>query len=603
MTTPPDFAVLDTLFITDLPVGLAVLDQNLRYVRINRALADFNGVPAEQLLGRSVAEVLPDAYPHLEPLLHAVLYQGQALEKFRVKVEVPSLPGTLSEWEASYLPLRDHAQKVVGILVQAVNISIQQRAEAILRESETQLRRVLDGLFAFVGLLSLNGVLLEANRAPLEAAGISKDEVLGRKFGDTYWWSHDPELQAWLQDAIIAAAQGQVLRRDIVVRMRQDSRMTVDFMLAPLRDGENQISHLIACGIDISDRVHSERALRASEARFRSAFNAAPDGMALVNASGRILLANSAMDRLFACPSGGLQDRNINVLVPASSRADHPALISQFFGNLQTRSMAKRRSLQALRLDGSHFNVEVGLNPIADSDPPEVLATVTDIDERLAAQAQIQRALQEKTALLSEVHHRVKNNLQIISSLLRLQSRHVDDSVKKVLRESKNRIRAMALTHQLLYERNDFTVLELGPYVKRLAALLRESYDDPQQTIQVHVKAPDSGLAIHLQEAIPCGLIVNELVTNAFKHAFPEGRVGSITIQATRDAEDRLAVDVCDDGVGLTQVPDWEDSRTLGFQLIHLLADQLDGRISQLDGHGTRIRVSFLSQFGSVPIV
>lgn len=593
---PTDSAVLDTLFASDMPVGLAVLDRELRYQRVNRALADFNGVPAEHLLGRSVAEVLPEAYPHLQPLLHAVLHQGQALEKFRIQVRVPSHPGELSEWEASYLPLRDAERAIVGILVQAVNLSSQRRAEEALRESEAQLRRVLDGLFAFVGLLSLDGLLLEANRAPLEAGGIEKDEVLGRPFYQTYWWGHDNELQAWLQSAIADAGRGQVIRRDIVVRMRGDTRMTIDFMLAPLRDGQERISHLIACGIDISDRVHSERALRASEARFRSAFNAAPDGMALVNANGRILLANTAMDRLFACPSGGLQDSDINSLVPLASRSGHPALISHFFGHLQTRPMAKRRSLQALRRDGSHFNVEVGLNPIADSDPPEVLATVTDIDERLAAQAQVERALQEKTALLSEVHHRVKNNLQIISSLLRLQSRHVDESVKLVLRESKNRIRAMALTHQLLYERNDFTELELGPYLKRLAALLRESYSDPQQNIQVRVLAPECGLSIHLQEAIPCGLIVNELVTNAFKHAFPEGRAGSIEIRAEHEAEGLLHLDVCDDGIGLAQRPDWKDSRTLGFQLIPLLAEQLDGQLSLLDGPGTRIRVRFASQ-------
>ncbi|OYU25910.1 MAG: PAS domain S-box protein [Burkholderiales bacterium PBB2] len=596
MSAPVDAAVLDGLFASDMPVGLAVLDRELRYRRVNRALADFNGVPAEQLLGRSVAEVLPEAYPHLAPLLHAVLHQGQAQEKFRIQVQVPSHPGELSEWEASYLPLRDAEQSVVGILVQAVNISSQRRAEEALRDSEAQLRRVLDGLFAFVGLLSLDGLLLEANRAPLEAAGIGKDAVLGRRFCDTYWWSHDTELQGWLQAAIADAGQGQVVRRDLVVRMRDDSRMTIDFMLAPLRDSQDRISHVIASGIDISDRVHSERALRASEARFRSAFNAAPDGMALVNASGRILLANSAMDRLFASPSGSLQDSDINTLVPLPARGGHTGLISQFFGHLQTRSMAKRRSLQALRRDGSLFNVEVGLNPIADSEPPEVLATVTDIDERLAAQAQIERALQEKTALLSEVHHRVKNNLQIISSLLRLQSRHVDESVKRVLRESKNRIRAMALTHQLLYERNDFTELELGPYLKRLAALLRESYSDPQQSIQVQVQAPDSGLSIHLQEAIPCGLIVNELVTNAFKHAFPDGRAGTIEIHAERDADGRLRVEVGDDGVGLAQRPDWKDSRTLGFQLVPLLAEQLDGQLSLLDGPGTRIRVCFASQ-------
>ncbi|MCV2422463.1 PAS domain S-box protein [Paucibacter sp. DJ4R-1] len=592
---PADHAVLDSLFASDLPVGLAVLDRQLRYTRVNRALAEFNGVPVEKLLGRSVAEVLPLAFDKLEPLLRAVLDHGHALEKFRVQVLVPSHPDTPSDWEASYLPIRDAEQVVVGILVQAVNITSHRKAEAILRESEERLRRVLNGLFAFVGVLSTEGILLEANRAPLEAAGIGIDEVRGKAFWDTYWWSHDLDLQTWLRGAMIEAAEGKVIRSDVIVRMRNDSRMTIDFMLAPLRDDGEQVTHVIASGIDISDRVHGERALRASEARFRSAFNAAPDGMALVNGEGRILLANTAMDRLFACLPGTLENSDINELVPVASRPGHPALISHFFAHLQTRPMAKRRRLQALRHDGSSFNVEVGLNPIPGSDPPEVLATVIDIDERLAAQAQIERALQEKTALLSEVHHRVKNNLQIVSSLLRLQSRYVDDSVRAVLRDSKSRIRAMALTHQLLYERNDFSALELGPYLKRLATLLHDSYANPEKALELKVQADDEGMAIDLQAAIPCGLIVNELVTNAFKHAFPNRSNGRIVISAKRADDHSLQIEVSDDGIGLPSDPDWENSKTLGFQLVPMLTEQLDGTLRLMAGQGTRVRVNFMN--------
>ncbi|MFO1250215.1 MAG: PAS domain-containing protein [Inhella sp.] len=137
-------AGLRALFAADLPVGLALLDRELRYVVLNPALAAFNGVSSEQARGRSVAEVLPEAFPTLEPRLRAVLDEGAELRNFQVQIEVPSRPGELSEWEASYLPVRGADGAVLGVLVQAVNVTAQRRADHAMRRSEAHLRQVLD---------------------------------------------------------------------------------------------------------------------------------------------------------------------------------------------------------------------------------------------------------------------------------------------------------------------------------------------------------------------------------------------------------------------------------------------------------------------------
>ncbi len=600
-SSPPPLsdATLDLLFASELPVGLAVLDHELRYRRINPTLSAFNGVPPAQALGRCVSEVLPLAWPQLQPLLRRVLDAGDPLLGCELLLEVPSRPGELSQWEASYLPIRGGDGGVQGVLVQAVNKSVQQEAERRQRTSAARLRRVLDSLFAFVGVLDLDGTVLEANRAPLEAAGISLEEVQGRPFWDTYWWSYDPAMQHWLREAVHAAAQGQVVRQDVVVRMRGDARVTVDFMLAPMLDDEGRVLHLVPSGIDVSDRVAGERALRASEARFRSVFEAAPDGMTLVDVQGRMLLANRAMGRLFGSEASELVGGCIDRLVPTTDRPAHADHIRSYFADAQPRLMGKRKRLQGLRSDGSLFNIEVGLNPIPGSEPPEVLATVVDIDDRLAAQALLERALKEKTALLNEVHHRVKNNLQIVSSLLRLQSRHVDEPVRAVLRESQSRVKAMALTHQLLYERSDFSALELGPYLSRLAALLREAYVEPGKDIAMQLDLPGEGLSISLQAAVPCGLIVNELVTNALKHAFQQRSQGCIRIRATRDAQGLFEIEVADDGPGMQALPDHDQCQTLGYQLIPLLADQLEARLALVAGPGTCIRLAFRQPGGA----
>ncbi len=577
--------VIDTLFASDLDVGLAVLDRDLRYCRMNQALAAFNGVPVDAALGRTVAEVLPAVYPAIAPLLLRVL-AGESLEKLRVVAEVPSLPGRSSEWEASYLPVRASDGQVMGILVKAVNVTLERAALRALQESESHVRHVLDSLFAFVGVMSTDGVLQEANRAPLEAAGITLESVKGRYFWDTYWWSHDPELQDWVRNAVACAARGEVVRRDVVARMADDTRMTVDFMLAPMRNDAGEITHLIPSGIDVSSRM-------ASEARFRSLFDQAPEGMTLVDANGRMLFANRSMGELFACRPDQLVGQHVNTLLPEARRGTHTEVMGNYLHAPTKRVMAARRQLSARRLDGSEFPVEVALNPIPGRSPPEILATVVDITDRLAAQAAMEASLKEKTLLLNEVHHRVKNNLQIVASLLEIQSRNVGEAAREVLRDSKSRVRVIALTHQLLYEGVNFAELELGPYLRNLAQLLKQTYLGEATSVEVQVSVPDQGMKIDIQRAIPCGLIVNELVTNAFKHAFAGRKRGLIRIEAGQQEGGLGFLLVADDGVGLPAALDIASTTTLGFQLIHMLSQQIDGRYALAAGPGTSLRLTF----------
>lgn len=576
-------AGLQVLFETELPVGLALLDDQHRYVLINQTLATFNGVAREQALGRSVAEVLPEAYPLLRPLLERVLLHGEALCDFRLDAEVPSQPGQLSHWEASYLPVRAASGEVVGVLVKAVNLSWQMAHERALRESEAHLRRVLDSLFAFVGVLTPEGVLVQANKAPLEAAGIRAEDVIGRPFWDTYWWNHDAALVDWMREAVARAREGQVTRGDVAVRMAGDSRMVIDFMLAPMRNDQGEITHLIPSAIDVSDRVEGEAALRASEARFRSVFEASPDGMALIEAPDRLVRVNASLCRIFGYRADALQGQSVALLLDDDHGPGHAELMQGFWSRPQERRMAPKREVTGRRADGSVVHVEVGLTPLPGAGVPQMLITVSDVTARMQAQQQIEQALREKTVLLNEVHHRVKNNLQIIASLLRLQSKHVDDPVRRVLGESRSRVKAMALTHQLLYECHDFAGLELGLYLKRLAHLLRETHlpsDAPQaQAVLIDVQAAESGLRIDLQRAVPCALLVNELVTNAIKHAFPNGRAGRIGITADAGPAGSIVLSFEDDGVGIPRGVRLGQQGTLGFQLVPLLAAQLDASI------------------------
>lgn len=203
----------------------------------------------------------------------------------------------------------------------------------------------------------------------------------------------------------------------------------------------------------------------------------------------------------------------------------------------------------------------------------------------------VQKRLNEKVVLLKEVHHRVKNNLQVISSLLNLQAARVPDrTTRDQLRESQNRVRSMALIHEKLYQSPNLADIDFAAYLRSLVSSLAQSYRDQAQSVQVDVQA--IGSQLDLDTAIPCGLIVNELVSNALKHGFPEGRPGAIMVSLETADEDRLCLRVRDDGVGLPADRKRLDS-SLGLSLVRTLSDQIGGTLTIVSSSGADFAVCF----------
>jgi two-component sensor histidine kinase/PAS domain-containing protein len=218
-----------------------------------------------------------------------------------------------------------------------------------------------------------------------------------------------------------------------------------------------------------------------------------------------------------------------------------------------------------------------------------VLRNITkrrDIEDRLTT------SLQEKEVLLKEIHHRVKNNLQVICSLLNLQSGHIKDKeTLDLFQQSQNRIRSMALVHELLYLSEDFSSVNFKEYTHQLADQLISSYGLDSKLVNVKMDLEDAFL--NIDEAIPCGLIISELVSNSMKHAFLNGRGGEIMIGLHRDVDNRYALTVGDNGVGMPKDLDFKETKTLGLQVVNTLVDQLNGNIELDRSSGTYFRISF----------
>lgn len=333
------------------------------------------------------------------------------------------------------------------------------------------------------------------------------------------------------------------------------------------------------------------------EDSFRRVVDWAPSAMIMINRDGVMVLVNAQSERMFGYDREELIGQSIEILVPERFRDKHRIFRAGFFLDARPRPMGIGRDLTGCRADGSEFPIEIGLNPIATEVGEMVLASIIDITERRRAQQRLEDALLEKTVLLNEVHHRVKNNLQVITSLLNLQADHAaDPRLRAILGESCGRVKAMALTHQLLYERKDFARLDLGDYLARLVHSIHATYGGTGDRIALRLVLPTESVNLDLERAIPCGLLVNELLTNSFKHAFPGERCGEIVIRLDQDGDDfgdLLCLSIADDGVGLPHETELASRSSLGLQLVPLLVEQLHGALAIKRESGTLFCVRF----------
>src|SRR5579884_79690 len=250
--------------------------------------------------------------------------------------------------------------------------------------------------------------------------------------------------------------------------------------------------------------------------------------------------------------------------------------------------------LELSHKDGSTVWTESKVTFLRDRDsrPVGILGVTRDITERKQAEEQIKASLEEKEVLLREIHHRVKNNLQVISSLLDLQSRYIsDEQSNNIFKESQSRIKSMAFVHEKLYQSKDLARINLAEYIRDLATNLFHSYGVSSTAIKLKITADDTLLDINT--AVPLGLVINELVSNSLKHGFPKEREGKINIELRSDNNGKFTLTVSDNGVGFSKDLDFQNTKSLGLRLVRTLTDQLKGNIEIRSNGGTEFKIIF----------
>lgn len=307
--------------------------------------------------------------------------------------------------------------------------------------------------------------------------------------------------------------------------------------------------------------------------------------MLVVNHRGLIVETNKQLEQLFGYSRAELVNQPVEQLVPGPPEA-HREHHAAYLSDPTLRPMGAGRDLFGRHRDGTLVPVEIGLTPMRTADGSFVLASVIDLSERKRAQAQLEASLAEKETLLRELHHRAKNNLALIASLLDLASSRPGP---EVLAECRERIGSISLVHELLYQSETVSHIRFDAYVKTLGEQVAHAWAPPQGP-RVEFVVDVTDLTVSLEQAVPCGLILNELLTNAWKHAFPE-RAGTITVRVRRQGS-VITLEVKDDGVGMPA--DAVRTARMGLALVDALTRQLRGTLdTKTSAGGTHVTLTF----------
>ncbi len=323
--------------------------------------------------------------------------------------------------------------------------------------------------------------------------------------------------------------------------------------------------------------------------RFRSLLDQSNDSIFLLKIpSGKFSDINKSTSNHFGYASEEMLKMSVHDLVDKEEMNS----FKKIFNELSEKSVGRKTFYSVfVGYDGNKIPVEIGANVVKFSDAFYIVMVIRDITERNEAEIKIRSSLEEKKVLLREIHHRVKNNMQIISSLLNLQTTHTDDEkVVDILKESQNRVKSMAMIHEKLYQSNELARIDFNDYITQLSTFLSQSYMFSNGPVKIVIEVEN--IYLNIDTAVPCGLIINELVTNSIKHAFPDGLQGTIQITLV-ESDGKYILTVKDDGTGFPETIDFRNTETLGLQLINNLVLQLDGTIDIILEHGTEFKIYF----------
>lgn len=560
--------------------GILISNPEEGIVYANPRFQEMVGYTLKELRGRDILEFLFEGQDALIEDLRRRCLKG---EKVELTLKFQRKDGSILWTLTKASSLFDKQGDYIGNVSMHTDITDREIALEDLKRSENYYRGIFENTGAATVIIDEDTTLLLCNRQFERLSGYSKSELEGKKSWTEFVVKEDLERMK----------KYHYLRRG-------DPESAPHFYNFRFRDRQGKIRYIqlnvgmipgtkksVASLIDITELKEAERKIREREEKYRAVVETAAEGIIILDKTGKIIEVNKKALELSGFKKEDLIGKNFIRILP-KIKLDPKDIISEFkrlikgengYGKIRTFTNLKGEKVSFITHNAvlKKNSKIIGLSLI-----------IEDVTERCRAENEIRKSLREKEVLLREIHHRVKNNMQIISSILSLQIQNIkEEKVRQILQESRGRIKTMSMIHENLYQSHSLALINFREYVRRLVNYIIFS----QGTGKIKKELEIEDISLNMDKAIPCGLIINELVTNSVKHAFPDGE-GTVTIRlASKDGEIQLIV--ADDGIGFPENLDFKNTDTLGLKLVNILVHQIEGEITLKRNRGTIFEIIF----------
>ena len=424
------------------------------------------------------------------------------------------------------------------------DITERKRAEERLRDSEENMRYIVKHDPNAIAVYDRELHYIAVSDRYLRDYDVKEEDIIGKHHYEVF-----PEMPQRWKDVHQRCLAGAIERNDDDYFERPDGSITYNrWECRPWRRVDGAIGGIITYTEVTTERKKAEKALRESEEKYRALFDNATEAIFVVQ-DGKLVFCNPMATRLMGYSAEELAAKPFTEFIDPE---DRDMVIERHMKRLKGEETPERYVVRLVNRAGHSRWAEINVILIDWEGQSATLNFANDITERKRAEEAVQASLQEKEILLREIHHRVKNNMQVISSLFNLQAGHIkDENARRMLKEGQLRIRSMALVHEKLYQSRDLSRVDFANYLRSLSAHLFQFFKVDAGRIRLETDLEDVHLDIN--SAVPCGLLVSELISNALKHAFPGDRKGTVGIGLQRRKDGIVELRVADDGVGVSR--------------------------------------------------
>jgi len=579
-----------------LPDATFAIDDQGKVITWNHAIEEMTGIKARNIMGKGDYEYSIPFYYVRRPILIDLVskpenklkkhYNNIIKEENAIMAEVKTTDGFL--WGKA-VPLYDNEGKIAGAIESIRDITKRKNVEFALKKSEERFRAVAESAVDAIVTTDVDGNIIFFNNSLTEIFGYKEEELKGKPLTLLMPERFRKEYLNGLEEFKLYGKHIRVGKTLKTMGLKKDgNEFPFEMSLSAWKTGKE--SYFTSIIRDITERANSEKALYESECKYRDLAELLPQMVFETDENGKLTFVNQYANEISGYSIKELIGLNmLEFLVPE----DQDKALKNFQILLNGGKIGGEE-FTVLNKDGVTFPVMVYTNLIIHEDKPAgVRGVVVDITDLKKSEKRLKRSIREKDLLIKEIHHRVKNNLQIISSLLELQETYVKEEPQavNVLKESQNRVLSMAMIHEKLYESKDLSHINFYDYIQKLLYDLLNTYGVKNNTI-IPVMNVDK-ILLNIETAIPLGLIISEIISNSIKYAFPNNEVGNISIDL-HNYGDELELIISDDGIGLPKNIDFRHNESsLGLRLVNSLVQQLDGSIELDRNQGTKFTINF----------